>query len=403
LIAVVFFVFNPIWIMLSNYFKYDIALIFWILVSFLFFLRYSEKPSFVNYLFVGIFSALALSTKLSSIPLLLVYILIYFLFTKNRIKNINWLIVGLFIYLVTFLSFGIPDIILGEGNLTEYLNSNLLETPVLESSNLLLPTNLWLYLTTDLYPSIFGHIFYFGFVLAISALGLSLKKNLINHKENVILFICLIIFLLSLYPLKTGAANNRVLVLLPFIAIFFAVGVNKLLNFFENKFLKLLISIFLIGGIIIQIFETYSWVYVKLSKDPRQSSSEWIFKNIPKKQIFGIENIPIYQGLPDLVLKEFYLKQYGIKQEFNYSYLVLNPSFNHLPKYIILTNEQFDKKYLIKSDTKIILEKINKQKYKKIVQFIPNFKYLRIFTNDLNYQMSGLIQSPITLSIYEKK
>ena len=402
LIAVVFFVFNPIWIMLSNYFKYDIALMFWILMSFLFFLRYSEKQNFLNYLLAGIFSALALSTKLSPLPLLLVYVLIYFMFTKERIKNISWFIIGLFIYAITFVVFGIPDIILGKGNLIEYLNSNLLETPALESSNFILPTNLWVYLTTDLYPSIFGHIFYSGFVLSLIWFFLNLRKNLINNKANVVLFICLILFLLSLYPLKIGATNNRVLVLLPFMAIFFVVGINRILNIFKNNFLKFLISTVLFVAIIIQIFETYSWVYVKLSNDPRQTSSEWIVKNIPKGEALGIENIPIYQGLPDLVVKEFYLKQYGIKQDFNYSYNILNPSFKNLPKYIILTNEQFDTKYLIKSEGKMILERINKQNYKKISQFAPDFKYLRIFTNDLNYQISGLIQSPITISIYEK-
>lgn len=403
LLAVFFFVFNPLWIMLSNYFKYDIALMFWILLSFLFFLRYSEKPNFLNYLFAGIFSALALSTKLSPIPLLLVYILIYFLFTKNLFKNIRWLIVGLFLYTVTFLSFGIPDIILGKGNLTEYLTSNLLETPGLESSNIKLGTNLWSYLTTNLFPSIFGHTFYFGFVLSFTVLCLSIRKNLINHKENIILFICLIIFLLSLYPLKIGATNNRVLVLLPFMAIFIAIGIKKVLNFSKNKLLKSFILGIIFIVIMVQIFETYSWVYVKLSKDPRQTSSEWILKNIPKGEVLGIENIPIYQGLPDLVIKEFYLKEYGINQKFNYNYLVLNPPFKNLPKYIILTNEEFDAKYLINSEGKMILEKINRQNYKKVSQFTPDFKYLRIFTNDLNYQISGLIQSPITLSIYEKK
>ena len=273
LIAVVFFVFNPIWIMLSNYFKYDIALMFWILMSFLFFLRYSEKQNFLNYLLAGIFSALALSTKLSPLPLLLVYVLIYFMFTKERIKNISWFIIGLFIYAITFVVFGIPDIILGKGNLIEYLNSNLLETPALESSNFILPTNLWVYLTTDLYPSIFGHIFYSGFVLSLIWFFLNLRKNLINNKANVVLFICLILFLLSLYPLKIGATNNRVLVLLPFMAIFFVVGINRILNIFKNNFLKFLISTVLFVAIIIQIFETYSWVYVKLSNDPRQTSS----------------------------------------------------------------------------------------------------------------------------------
>ncbi|PIR79715.1 MAG: hypothetical protein COU25_03825 [Candidatus Levybacteria bacterium CG10_big_fil_rev_8_21_14_0_10_35_13] len=401
--AIFFFVFNPVWIMLSNYYKYDIALMFWILLSFLFFLRYSEKQNFLNYLLAGIFSALALSTKLSPLPLLLVYILIYFMFTKDRIKNISWLIAGLFLYTITFIAFGIPDIILGKGNLTEYLNSNLLETPALECSNIILPTNLWIYLTTDLYPSIFGHIFYFGFVLSFVGFCLSLRKNLVNNKANLVLFMCLILFLLSLYPLKIGATNNRVLVLLPFMVIFLAGFINWFLNKLKRNLLKLIILTVIMGVVVIQIFETYSWVYVKLSNDPRQTSSEWILKNISKGEALGIENIPIYQSLPDIVLKEFYLKQYAITQDFNYNYVVLSSYDKKYPNFIIMTNDEFDSKYLIESESKSILKKIKKQNYRKISQFTPDFKYLNLFTNDLNYQISGLIQAPITVSIYEKK
>src|SRR5882724_461434 len=72
------FVFNPMWLTLSGYFKYDIALVFWILVGFLFILKFVCNPNTRNYIIAGAASALSFAVKLSAIPLLPLYIFAFF-------------------------------------------------------------------------------------------------------------------------------------------------------------------------------------------------------------------------------------------------------------------------------------------------------------------------------------
>ena len=71
IVPLILLVFTPIWLTLGNYFKYDIALVFWILV-FLYFL-------FKNYYLAGIIAGLAVATKISALPLILPYLI----FGKN--------------------------------------------------------------------------------------------------------------------------------------------------------------------------------------------------------------------------------------------------------------------------------------------------------------------------------
>jgi hypothetical protein len=152
----------------------------------------------------------------------------------------------------------------------------------------------------------------------------------------------------------------------------------------------------------IQLVQTISWIPLKIN-DYRERSSKWVIENIPNGSVIGVENIPIYQSLPDIVVKEFYLKQYNVKTDFKYNYLVLDKNINSLPKYIILSNAKLEKKLLKKSPKKELLEKISQRNYKEVVEFTPNFSLLRFFTNDVNYSMSGIVQAPTTLTIYEKR
>ena len=111
-------------------------------------------------------------------------------------------------------------------------------------------------------------------------------------------------FLLSLIPLGLGAAGNRSLVLLPFMALLSAKFIVNMLR--RNKH-KLHIAIFIGILALLQFYESSVVIYAKYSKNVLQKSSEWIINNIPKGTVIGIENIPIYQTLPDIVLKEYYL------------------------------------------------------------------------------------------------
>ena len=405
------FTLNPLWMVLSNYFKYDIALIFLILLSFMFFLKYAEKSNLTNFLFGGIFSALAMSVKLlSPLPLFIVYILIFFIFTPNYLKKLKYLIIGVSVYILVYLFFGNPDILLGKGRVFEYVYSNIIQAPM-RATNFIFGMNYWEYYLTKLYPAIFGHPFYILFLLSFCYGMLVLinrgifrktKETIHAYKYQILLFLTFLTFSLSLYLIKTEATNNRVLVLLPFMALSVALLINTIYASIKNNLLKLAFILIVFSALLFQTAETFSWFPIKWSANPRQLSSDWIIRNVPKETLIGIENIPIYQFLPDIVEKEFYLKQYNEKINYYYKYQVVGRNSITFPKIIIITNDEIESKYLRQSDKKDLLIKLNKLGYKKIIVFVPDFRYFKIFNSELEYFMSGLVQAPNTISIYEK-
>ncbi|OGH11513.1 MAG: hypothetical protein A3B38_01755 [Candidatus Levybacteria bacterium RIFCSPLOWO2_01_FULL_36_13] len=404
LVSTFVFVFNPVWLMLSNYFKYDIALMFWTLCSFLFMFRYIKNPTLIDLMFVSIFSSIALSVKLQPIALLVLIIFLFVFYTPNALKKIKWLYASLFLYVIAFLSFGIPDILLGKGSLYEYISSNLIRTPTATISNVVINDNIWKYLITNIYPALFGYIlftisaFYLMYILTKTLLDFIKDKKINISKETFFLFLSFILFALSLIPLKLDASNNRALSLLPFFAIFFGLLFQQIRNLTRRPLLILIVMVLLI----IQLTQALSWMLLKFAEDPRQKSSSWLKSNVKIGSTIGIENIPIYQGLPDIVLKEFYLNQYGIKDYKNFNYKIINKQDNNFPKYIVLTNEELKSKHLSRSETREILNRITDLGYKKIAVFVPNFTYLNYFTNDLNYYLSAIVQAPNSISIYEK-
>ncbi len=126
-----------------------------------------------------------------------------------------------------------------------------------------------------------------------------------------------------------------------------------------------------------------------------------ITEKIKKKNVIGIENIPIYQSLPDIILREYYLKQENPLEKTRYYYVLLNQK-SALPQYIVVANEEAAVKYMRESAKKDLIEKITKNGYKKIGYEKLNLSLLKIFRDERDYFMSGLIQAPLSISLYNK-
>ena len=407
------FTMDPLFIILSSYFKYDIALLFWIILSFLFILKFSNKPSFTNYILAGFFSALSLSTKLSAIPILPIYFFVFFLFYSKLKEWPKFLGSGLLIYLLTFIFFGIPDLVLGKGNMFEYLVSNLIRTPSETSHNFNLGMNYLPFLILKIYPVAFGHIFYFTFLVSVFLfLFCIIKKKIyksffsmnfrLKNANFIILFLFLLFFIMSLYPLKLGATANRVLVLLPFISLTTIIFLNGVKILLKKYKLSALFIVFLTIFIVLQAYESISWVAIKTYPDPRVKASEWLRSNLPSKMTIGLENIPIYQLLPDLVVKEFYLNQYDKARSNMFGYEIINSRSENLPKTVVLSNDEIDSKYLKKSNKKDLVARLKKENYKKIAEFKPDFKYFNVLNNELDFYMSGFAIAPNNISVFSK-
>ncbi len=396
-LVITLFTFSPIWLILSGYFKYDIALIFWILFSLYYIVKFSKLPSNRNFIIAAIPASLAIAIKVSAIPLLPIYIFSFFLFSPSIRKNIKFLFIGVIIFIFTLLLFGFPDTLFGKGNLLLYLFENIVQGPQ-SSSNFILGMSPYTFLILRHYPVIFGHGLIFLFIIScIFWIYIWSKNGFSKYKHVLFLFFCFLIFFISILPLKIYAGGNRSLVLLPFFTLLVS------LTWGEFKIwprLKLLVLVMLIIALSLQIYESSLWAAIKIGNSPQEVSSEWIQKNIPKNSTIGIENVPIYQNIPDIIQKEFYFDQYNINQEKRYKYQIIDAESGSLPQYIVITSGDIEKKLVKESPKKDLLNRLSKEKYIILISFSPiAIKYLPLI-NDVDYYFSWLGAPPLTTTIY---
>jgi hypothetical protein len=336
------------------------------------------------------------------------------LFTSRFYTKIKYLFWGLLSYLVVFLFFGIPDVLLGKSSLVGYLTINLQSIPNAADNVMTLGMNYWLFFLSMLYPVSFGRVFYFAFIISIvvSAILLlwqvilkkiSLARIFNDNKFLVTLLLILASYAASLIPMRAGALANRLVPLIPFMAIVIAYFASYLYKEINNRVVKTFLVLLICAFLVLQFTESIVWNGFKNVYNPRTVSSKWISENIKPGTLIGLENIPIYQGIPDNLLMEFYLKQYGKGQTNKYTYQIISSKTNNFPRVVVLTNEYIEKTLYPTSDKNLMVKELNMQKYLKIKTFTLQTPVFFSLNTHLEYFMSGLIQLPDTISIYEKQ
>lgn len=403
-LAIIIFVVTPLWLSLSNYFKYDIALVFWITLSLFYLFRFGSKPTLKNYLFAGIFCSLAVATKISALPIFLAYLVSYFWFNKKNNWKLKELFLGTLAFSTTFLLLGIPDLLLGKGDWKEFLYSNLVSGSSGYNNILTGFNSWWQYLLFKILPIDFGYGFFTIFLIGtlywlMILLKSFFEKKLYVFKNELFLLFCFLLFILSLIPLKLGASGNRLLVLLPFFSLLSGSFLQRVRGFIAQN--KVIIGGLLIVIFVVQFYQSIITVFIKWVPDVRQMSSQWIKNNIKKNTLVGIENIPIYQLLPDNIVKDFYSKDRSDIYKADFNYKIVDALSTITPPIVIVTNKELDFYYFKNSPKKQLIKKLIKEDYKEIVEFKPP-QFLYLFSgNELNYSISGL--APISsISIYSK-
>ena len=397
-LSILLFTFTPIWLMLSGYFKYDIALMFWILLSIYFMFYFAEKPSNRNLLLMAIPSSLAVAVKVSAIPLLAIYIFSYFCFNPFWKKNIRYLFLGIVLFACSVFLFGMPDLLFGKGNVYDYVYTNIIVGPR-DMSNFQLGMQPLSYLFFRHYPIIFsgGLIFLvIGSIILLVHLLFreNFIKNLGKYKQEIFLFFSLAVFILSLLPLQIYAGGNRSLVLLPFMVLIVASAYSKL---HSARYVKLFAVVVILALVGFQLFESSLWIHKKVVKSPQEISSDWIQKNISKGQLIGLENIPIYQEIPDIFQKEFYFQQHAIKGAYRYKYEIVDSKSRNLPSLIVLANNDIEEKLLKESPKKDLVQRLESKGYKRIVAFRPEIKM-----DERDFYFSWLVAVPNTITVFKK-
>jgi len=304
---------------------------------------------------------------------------------------------------ITFviLVFGTPDIRTHFVDYYNLLHLNMI-TPQSESLQLQIDGSKGAYLALEQYPAVFGFLLYIlSFISLLTIVYFILfnyfKKKIILRKE---LFICLsiLIFITSLFTLRDlGAGSNRALVLLPFMILIIAFA-QKYYLLIQPVLFKKIIILFIVLGVLVQVGQTFAWISLKYQADPRSVSSKWIEKNLPIRSIIGIENIPIYQMLPDIIVKEFYSESGSGR----FSYQVIDSKSPNLPSLIILSSADSVHQVLKKSTKIDLINRLNKEGYIKTQSFSINFFLYDLLGERRDFIFANLIPMPTSISIYAK-
>jgi hypothetical protein len=212
-----------------------------------------------------------------------------------------------------------------------------------------------------------------------------------------------LLFALSIATLGITISANRIIILLPFFVVFNLIALKEVLIFLKNKSIlkKIFFGILLIC-FIVQVFESYLWVGLRFSTLPEQTSSSWVIKNIKQGTTIGLENIPIYQDLPDYVLKEFYNKQYYPEYNTRFNYVIVNSKTKVFPKYIIISNVYYEQKFYKSSAKDKLVAGLREIGYKEIERFPLQLPLYSLFDDYFYYPYMGLIAFPESISIFKK-
>jgi hypothetical protein len=410
---------NPLFLVLTEYYRYDTPVVFWILLSLIFSFRYLKSPTIKNFFIAIIIATLTITIKVSALPLLFTNLsLLYFTSPKTKKHSkVKLLLYGFFVFAAVFLITGIPDIMISYKQFLNWFNYSAFSVAADSNKNAQLGMPYWAYFMRYVYPASFGHAAYVLFILCIISFVWQLRFSIVklvtglfkrpmkNIPQPVLnqLFLLFTFFVvvLSIVPLTLGGKGNRLLVILPFMGLITSIIVEKLLSTLDDK-KRTLVSIALIAIMGFQTLESLSWVTTKLYPDPREVSSAWISKNIPAGSEVGIENIPIFQYIPDIILKDFYTKQYMPKYQTVYNYTIIDGKTKKFPPYVVITNEKVSTKYLIKSDKKEIVANLVKQQYIVLNTFTPNLKYFEYFNNPDVFYNATILPTPDSITIYYK-
>ncbi|MDI6641611.1 MAG: glycosyltransferase family 39 protein [Elusimicrobiota bacterium] len=346
----------PLHVFQSHFMEIAVVVSFFLTLTMYLAINAFETKKTVFFIFSGIATGLAMGTKYTVWPFLIVFMVCHFLYERKIDKKLLlYFVFSILTFLITT-----PYAVLDFNRFQENFFSKI---PI-GSMNPLLPlTLLWYSLTPPI------------LILALFGFFHSIIKN----KQDILpLLVWCFVYYLSTAAKGLYIARYQC-EYLPFLCIFAS-------SIFSLNFRNLLKLLLFGACFFLTILPTSSYLKLFLSKPPQDQASQWIIENVPEKSTIGVVfkpstysppvinmqyyTIPRFEGLDEMAYsdraryKRKYLKypEYKITNLKNNSKILL--SIN--PKYIVISETE---EQLANAD---ILELINKKYH--LIRFFKNSK-----------------------------
>lgn len=384
-LVVLFSILNPGLIQLSHYGTTESFLIFIFLLQIYFSINiFDRKSNLIYYLLSGIFSGVAVSTKLSSLifmgPIFLVT-LMNFLRQKNKIQILfNFFVLIIFTLLFYYLSSPYNII-----NKSDYLSAMSYETGVATGKiNVFYTTQFsktfpYLFQLSKVFPYSAG---IFQFVFSIIGLILFLKNYSIKDKKYLYYFL---IFIPSLiYFLYFGQLYTKWTRFVSPLFFLFPLLTTYLISFLSSKICR---SIAIVLACLPGIF----FFRLYLISDTRAQATDYMLSTLPEKSIIlseagNVVNLPLYSDSFNIINYDFY-NAYNSK---TLSENLVKANYILIPSRRIFKNYQYPYYQHLFDGT---------LGFKEIKKTSPNYD---LFLNSENAEETWSVFDHPTIRIYQK-
>lgn len=374
----------------AHYATPDSSLTFFIFLSILFFVKWYKQNQNIYYLLSSAAYGLALSTKITAISILPIFLILTFYKLGGNLKNKDEILnagskIFLFILVCgTFFFMAFPYSFIDLGGFRSSMNYELPvgrgTLPVFYTRQFI-NTSPLIFQLSKILPYALGLTILIFSIPGILQLLYSAIKN--PKKDKIILLSLLAFFLVLFLPNNFLFAKwtRFILPTFPFFSIFsvyFFYTVEKLLKPFWKKYV-------FYGALIFLTLPTFLWIMaffrIYTKQDVRITATEWVLEHIPKYSYILTETgntleVPLYGMYP--------------KNAFNFYDLDENP---HLPKN--LANEIARADYFIIQSRRIYANHLRfPEKYPLTYKF-----YNALFSGDLGFKQIAEFNSFPSLEI----
>ena len=268
---------------------------------------------------------------------------------------------------VLFATLGAPDVIFRGRNWGDQPKDVFVDRPD-DWDNLQIAGTYWQFLLTREFPEIFGYGLY---GLALLGIWFLLRKP---EKNSFTVSLGLLGAYTSLTFLGIWGGSNRASVLLPYGAVLAGTALGAL-NWRRS------IAVVLITW---QMGQSITWLGFKWRPDLRQTSQILTLKPV------GVENIPIYQMLPDQVLLQVYRR--------SAQFPVISVSASKLPDTVLVTDDQIEPLLWRKTAKTELLQRLSHENFRKTQGFSVDMGVV----NPIIFKIANLIPMPLSIGVYER-
>ena len=268
---------------------------------------------------------------------------------------------------VLFATLGAPDVIFRGRNWGDQPKDVFVDRPD-DWDNLQIAGTYWQFLLTREFPEIFGYGLY---GLALLGIWFLLRKP---EKNSFTVSLGLLGAYTSLTFLGIWGGSNRASVLLPYGAVLAGTALGALSW-------RRSIAVVLITW---QMGQSITWLGFKWRPDLRQTSQILTLKPV------GVENIPIYQMLPDQVLLQVYRR--------SAQFPVISVSASKLPDTVLVTDDQIEPLLWRKTAKTELLQRLSHENFRKTQGFSVDMGVV----NPIIFKIANLIPMPLSIGVYER-